>query len=167
MLAGVLFSQFHSMDEGGVVLSKNLRVLSLVLILVFLTVVAGCGGSPAAPAAQQAKAKITIAMVNPLTGDAATYGVSHRKGLEMALEEINKAGGIKGQQIELLTHDDAGDPKQAAAGAQKFADMKSVVAIVGSCLSSNTLAMVPITDKAKVPHSVVSSSTHKLSGMSK
>lgn len=53
-------------------------------------------------AAQQAKAKITIAMVNPLTGDAATYGVSHRKGLEMALEEINKAG-IKGQQIELLT----------------------------------------------------------------
>ena len=148
-------------------MSKNLRVLSLVLILVFLTVVAGCGGSPAAPAAQQAKAKITIAMVNPLTGDAATYGVSHRKGLEMALEEINKAGGIKGQQIELLTHDDAGDPKQAAAGAQKFADMKSVVAIVGSCLSSNTLAMVPITDKAKVPHSVVSSSTHKLSGMSK
>ena len=106
-------------------------------------------------------------MVNPLTGDAATYGVSHCKGLEMALEEINKAGGIKGQQIELLTHDDAGDPKQAAAGAQKFADMKSVVAIVGSCLSSNTLAMVPITDKAKVPHSVVSSSTHKLSGMSK
>ena len=85
MLAGVLFSLFHSMDEGGIVLSKNLRALSLVLILVFLTVVAGCGGSPAAPAGQQAKAKITIAMVNPLTGDAATYGVSHRKGLEMAL----------------------------------------------------------------------------------
>ncbi len=35
---------------------------------------------------------------------------------------INKAGGIKGQQIEILFHDDSGDPKQAAAGAQKLAD---------------------------------------------
>lgn len=147
-------------------MSKSMRLISLAMILVFLTVAAGCGGGGSAPA-NAPKAKITLAMVNPLTGDAATYGVSHRKGLELALEEINKAGGIKGQQIELLTHDDAGDPKQAAAGAQKFADMKSVVAIVGSCLSSNTLAMVPITDKAKVPHSVVSSSSHKLSGMSK
>ena len=146
-------------------MSKNLRVVALILAVVFLVVAAGCGGG-GAPAADK-KAKITLAMVNPLTGDAATYGVSHKNGLELALAEINKAGGVKGQQIELLTHDDAGDPKQAAAGAQKFADMKSVVAVVGSCLSSNTLAMVPITDKAKLPHTVVSSSSHKLSGMSK
>ena len=146
-------------------MSKNLRVVALILVVVFLVVAAGCGGG-GAPAADK-KAKITLAMVNPLTGDAATYGVSHKNGLELALAEINKAGGVKGQQIELLTHDDAGDPKQAAAGAQKFADMKSVVAVVGSCLSSNTLAMVPITDKAKLPHTVVSSSSHKLSGMSK
>ena len=146
-------------------MSKNLRVVTLILAVVFLVVAAGCGGG-GAPAADK-KAKITLAMVNPLTGDAATYGVSHKNGLELALAEINKAGGVKGQQIELLTHDDAGDPKQAAAGAQKFADMKSVVAVVGSCLSSNTLAMVPITDKAKLPHTVVSSSSHKLSGMSK
>ena len=146
-------------------MSKNLRVVALILVVVFLVVAAGCGGG-GAPAADK-KAKITLAMVNPLTGDAATYGVSHKNGLELALVEVNKAGGVKGQQIELLTHDDAGDPKQAAAGAQKFADMKSVVAVVGSCLSSNTLAMVPITDKAKLPHTVVSSSSHKLSGMSK
>lgn len=147
-------------------MSKNLRLLSLVMILMFVVLAAGCGGG-SAPASAPKPTKITLAMVNPLTGDAATYGVSHRKGLELALEEINKTGGVKGQQIELLTHDDAGDPKQAAAGAQKFADMKNVVTIVGSCLSSNTLAMVPITDKAKVPHSVVSSSSHRLSGMSK
>ena len=146
-------------------MSKNLRVLSLILAVVFLVVAAGCGGG-GAPAADK-KGKLTVAMVNPLTGDAATYGVSHKNGLELALAEINKAGGVKGQQIELVTHDDAGDPKQTTAGAQKFADMKSVLAIVGSCLSSNTLAMVPITDKAKVPHSAISSSSPKLSGMSK
>lgn len=44
--------------------------------------------------------------------------------------------------------------------------MMNIMAIVGSCLSSNTLAMVPITDKAKLTHSVVSSSTPKLSGIS-
>ena len=153
-------------------LSRKMRGLSLILVLVFLLAATGCGGGDKkAPAADtkagDAKGKITIAMVNPLTGDAATYGVSHKNGLELALTEINQAGGVKGQQIELVTHDDAGDPKQAAAGAQKFADMKSVVAIVGSCLSSNTLAMVPITDKAKLPHSVISSSSSKLSGMSK
>ena len=51
-------------------MSKKLRVLSLALIVVFLVVVAGCGGG-GAPAADK-KAKLTIAMVNPLTGDAAT-----------------------------------------------------------------------------------------------
>lgn len=154
------FSQY----EGGIALSSKLRVFALVLVVVFVIAAAGCGGG--APAADK-KAKLTIAMVNPLTGDAATYGVSHKNGLELALVEINKAGGVKGQEIEMLTHDDAGDPKQAAAGAQKFADMKNVLAIAGSCLSSNTLAMVPITDKAKIPHTAVSSSSSKLSGMSK
>ena len=148
-------------------MSTKMRVLSLILAMVFLLVAAGCGGGGGSAPAAEKKEKLTVAMVNPLTGDAATYGVSHKNGLEMAIAEINKAGGIKGQEIELVTHDDAGDPKQAAAGAQKFADMKSVLAVVGSCLSSNTLAMVPITDKAKLPHSVISSSTPKLSGMSK
>ena len=111
--------------------------------------------------------KLTVAMVNPLSGDAATYGVSHKNGLEMAFAEINKAGGVKGQEIELVTYDDAGDPKQAAAGAQKFADQRNVLAVTGSCLSSNTLAMIPITDRARLPHTAVSSSTPKLSGRSK
>jgi branched-chain amino acid transport system substrate-binding protein len=117
--------------------------------------------------AQARKGKLTVAMVNPLSGDAATYGVSHKNGLEMAFAEINKAGGVKGQEIELVTYDDAGDPKQAAAGAQKFADQRNVLAVTGSCLSSNTLAMIPITDRARLPHTAVSSSTPKLSGRSK
>ena len=139
-------------------MNRYMRLLAVLMVIVFMIVSAGCGG--------EKKSSLVVAMVNPLSGDAATYGLSHKNGFELAREEINKAGGIKGQQIEALFHDDAGDPKQAAAGAQKFADQKDIVAIVGSALSSNTLAMVPITDKAKLPHSVVSSSTPKLSGMS-
>lgn len=142
-------------------MSKWTRVLSVILAVLIIAALAGCGSSTTG-----GKPSVVVAMVNPLSGDAATYGLSHKNGFELAREEINKAGGIKGQQIEALFHDDAGDPKQAAAGAQKFADQKNIVALVGSALSSNTLAMVPITDKAKLPHSVVSSSTPKLSGIS-
>ena len=139
-------------------MSKYSRLVVVMLIIIFAAVAVGCGSS--------GKGKVVIGMVNPLSGDAATYGLSHKNGVELAREEINKAGGVKGQQLDILFHDDAGDPKQAAAGAQKFADQKDVIAIFGSALSSNTLAMVPITAKAKLPHSVVSSSTPKLSGMS-
>jgi branched-chain amino acid transport system substrate-binding protein len=142
---------------------KRIGSLFPVLAVVVLGLMMISGSAEA----QSKKGKLTVAMVNPLTGDAATYGVSHKNGLEIAFAEINKAGGVKGQEIELVTHDDAGDPKQAAAGAQKFADQKRVLAITGSCLSSNTLAMVPITDKAHLPHTAVSSSTPKLSGMSR
>jgi branched-chain amino acid transport system substrate-binding protein len=142
-------------------MSKWSRTISVIVAVFLLVALAGCGSS-----ATGGKASLVVAMVNPLSGDAATYGLSHKNGFELAREEINKAGGIKGQQIDALFHDDAGDPKQAAAGAQKFADQKNVIALVGSALSSNTLAMVPITDKAKLPHSVVSSSTPKLSGIS-
>jgi len=142
---------------------KQMRMLSVVMVLLFLAVVVTSGSA----GAQAKKGKLTVGMVNPLTGDAATYGVSHKNGLDIAFGEINGAGGVKGQEIELVTHDDAGDPKQAAAGAQKFADQRRVLAITGSCLSSNTLAMVPITDKTHLPHTAVSSSTPKLSGMSR
>jgi branched-chain amino acid transport system substrate-binding protein len=139
-------------------MSKFTKLLAFMMVVIFAAISAGCGGAT--------KGKLVVGMVNPLSGDAATYGLSHKNGVELAREEINKAGGVKGQQIDILFHDDAGDPKQAAAGAQKFADQKDVIALVGSALSSNTLAMAPITAKAKLPHSVVSSSTPKLSGIS-
>ena len=141
-------------------MSKYIRITSAVLAIIFLVAAAGCSSS-----ATSGK-NLVVGMINPLSGDNATYGLSHKNGMELAKEEINKAGGIKGQQLEIVFHDDAGDPKQAAAGAQKFADQKNVLAVVGSALSSNTLAMVPITDRARLPHLVVSSSTPKLSGIS-
>ena len=139
----------------------------LAVTAMFVLVASALMINPGTGRSQAGGGKLTVAMVNPLSGDAATYGVSHKDGLELAFREINAAGGLKGQQIELVTYDDAGDPKQSAAGAQKFADQKRVLVMTGSCLSSCTLAMVPITDRARLPHTVVSSSTPKLSGMSR
>lgn len=152
---------FYIYKLGGILMPKYTRITAAFLAFVFLIAIAGCSSS-----ATSGKQNLVVGMINPLSGDNATYGLSHKNGMELAREEINKAGGIKGQQLEIVFHDDAGDPKQAAAGAQKFADQKNILAVVGSALSSNTLAMVPITDRARLPHLVVSSSTPKLSGIS-
>jgi branched-chain amino acid transport system substrate-binding protein len=157
----------HIPEKSDIGVSKmklnKSQAVTLAVLLCLLVVTAGCGGG----GEKKLDSALLVGMVNPFSGDSATYGISHKNGFELAREEINKAGGIKGQKIEAVFHDDAGDPKQAAAGAQKFADQKSLLAVAGSCLSSNTLAMVPILDKAHVTHTVVSSSTPKLSGASK
>jgi branched-chain amino acid transport system substrate-binding protein len=169
VLLSVLFSAqlafFLIKKEGkeGITMFKPVRIACLVLGVLFLVGLV----STRTGEAQVKKDKLTVGMVVPLTGDNAAYGVSHKSGLELAFDEINKMGGVKGREIEIVAHDDMGDPKQAATGAQKFVDQKRVLVITGSSLSSSTLAMVPITDKAKLTHTVVGSSTPKLSGISK
>lgn len=105
---------------------------------------------------------IKIGLVAPLTGNSGIMGESQQHGYELAMSEINASGGINGATIELVTYDDQADPQKSASGAQKFADDDSILAIGGSCNSSATLAMTPITDAAGLPELVVSSSSPKL-----
>jgi branched-chain amino acid transport system substrate-binding protein len=109
---------------------------------------------------------IKVGLILPFTGNAATYGQSLLKGAQMGMDEINAKGGVNGKHIEIVTYDDGGNPSQAATGAQKFADQKDISIIVGSALSSSSLAMVPITDKAKIAQLLWSSSSPKLTGIS-
>ncbi len=109
---------------------------------------------------------IKIGLVAPISGDNGIYGTSQMQGYELAMKEINEVGGVNGAMLELETYDDQGDAQKAAAGAQKFADDDSILAIGGSCLSSCTLAMVPIIDDAGLPDLVISSSSPNLTGVS-
>src|SRR3546814_5240649 len=59
-----------------------------------------------------AYADIVIGLIAPLTGPVAAYGTQVKNGVEVAIEEINKAGGINGEQVVLKVADDAGEPKQ-------------------------------------------------------
>jgi branched-chain amino acid transport system substrate-binding protein len=67
-----------------------------------------------------AKADITIATVGPLTGQYASFGEQMKRGLDMAVEDLNAAGGVLGEQIVGIAEDDACDPKQAVAAANKL-----------------------------------------------
>ncbi len=85
-----------------------------------------------------AKAQINIATVGPLTGSNATFGSQLRAGAEMAVEDINKAGGLLGKQLKLIVEDDACDPKQAVSAANKVASQK-VVFVAGHFCSSSSI----------------------------
>ncbi|MGE5541840.1 MAG: ABC transporter substrate-binding protein [Bacillota bacterium] len=160
---------------------KKWKVVASLLTLVILgCLLGGCGGTSGSGGSSSGSSSggsssggssgstepIKIAFVSPLSGDAATYGLAGKRSMELFLEDFNAAGGIKGRKIELLIQDDTGDPKQAVTAAQKFGDQKDVLALVGSCLSSNTVAMVPVLEKAGLPHLAYASSSSKLSGIS-
>jgi branched-chain amino acid transport system substrate-binding protein len=115
--------------------------LSLVLIL-FSTTFTGCS---------KEETTIKVGGVAPVTGDAATFGISTRNGYEMAIEEVNGKGGLLGKKVELVFADDKGDPTEGATAAQKLINQDKVVAIVGTVMSSVTLAFAPICQSAGIP----------------
>ncbi|HEY8369882.1 MAG TPA: branched-chain amino acid ABC transporter substrate-binding protein, partial [Thermodesulfobacteriota bacterium] len=93
----------------------------------------------AAPGAQAATVKIGVA--GPMTGDIAQYGLSVADGARLAVQEWNAAN--PGTKVELVVGDDQGDPRQAAAVANKFVN-EGVVGVVGHVTSACTLAAAPI-----------------------
>ncbi|MFA6366285.1 MAG: ABC transporter substrate-binding protein, partial [Candidatus Hydrogenedentales bacterium] len=99
---------------------------------------------------QKAK-EIKIASINPLTGEAATYGQSTKNGMELAVEEWNAAGGVLGRQIKLIVEDDKGDPAEGASVFTKVIEQDKVVAIVGGITSRVAVAGAPIAQAAKIP----------------
>jgi branched-chain amino acid transport system substrate-binding protein len=85
-----------------------------------------------------AQAQINIATVGPLTGSNASFGAQLKAGAEMAVNDINKSGGLLGKQVKLFVEDDACDPKQAVSAANKVASEK-VVFVAGHFCSSSSI----------------------------
>jgi branched-chain amino acid transport system substrate-binding protein len=67
---------------------------------------------------------ITVGVAGPLTGQYATFGQQFKNGAELAVADINAAGGVLGKKIKMVMEDDACDPKQARAVAEKLVGMK-------------------------------------------
>ena len=98
-----------------------------------------------------AQESIRIGLHTPLSGNAAQMGVDVKSGVDMAVEEVNKSGGLKGKKIELLFYDDEAKPDKSADVVQKMIS-QGVVAIIGSPNSANNLAVGPVAESAKIPY---------------
>ena len=124
-------------------------LLSLGLIATLLLALA-CerkGG----PGAGGQTGQIVVGYYGDLTGRTSNFGQSTKRGVEMAADEINKAGGINGRQITILSEDDEGRPEKAATVVTKLINQDRVVALLGEVASGNTLAAAPKAQAANVP----------------
>jgi len=107
---------------------------------------------------------IKVGVFAPLSGANAAVGQSQVEGIEMAVEEINNAGGIAGRPIELVTEDDENDPTTAVSVVNKLINSDEVVAILGSVNSSVTLAAMEVTQEEGIPHVTPISSGAAITG---
>ena len=85
-----------------------------------------------------ASADVTIAVAGPMTGDLASFGEQLRRGAEMAVADINAAGGVNGEQIKLEIGDDQCDPKQAVQVANDLVK-KGVAFVAGHFCSGSSI----------------------------
>ncbi len=98
-----------------------------------------------------AAAPIKIGALFAVTGPAAFLGEPERNTAKMVVEEINKAGGVRGHKLELVSYDTAGDATKAVQLATKLIKDDKVVAIIGPSTTGETMAVVPVAEKEQVP----------------
>jgi len=94
---------------------------------------------------------IKVGIILPLTGEKAAFGEIEKNSFIMALNEINKAGGIKGAKIELLIEDDTGKPDVARGATEKLVSKDNVVMLGGGYGSSETYAIAGVAQQKKLP----------------
>jgi branched-chain amino acid transport system substrate-binding protein len=92
-----------------------------------------------------------VGAVFSVTGRASFLGDPEKKTAEMIVEQINKAGGINGKKLELIVYDTEGNSTKAALLVKKLIDQDKVCAIIGPSTSGESLAVVPLVQKAEVP----------------
>lgn len=108
------------------------KVLSMLLVMAMTFALCAVAG---------AEQTLIIGCTGPLTGDYATYGVSTRNGAEIAMEEINAAGGANGIMFDVRFEDDEADPEMAVTGYSALIDEGMQVSL-GSVTSGSCLALI-------------------------
>lgn len=124
-------------------LTKRCRTATILLLALLLVLVQGYSLSCA-------KSLIKIGCITPLSGDYHQYGDRVRKGADLALEEINAAGGVDGKKLGVVYEDDQLNAKLGVNAINKLITVDKVPVILGAFGSSVTLAVAPIAEKNKV-----------------
>lgn len=163
--------RIHDRSSVAAVFTRIFGVLTLSLA----GLIAGCSqpaekpaagadssakGDDAAPKAAVASASntndtgsgpIKIGVFTSLTGSEATFGISTRNGVMLALEEINAAGGIKGRKVDVKVYDNQGNTQEAGTAVTRLITEDKVIAIIGDVASSLSLAGGAVAQEKGVP----------------
>jgi branched-chain amino acid transport system substrate-binding protein len=155
----------------------NKRIGALAVVMAIgVSALAGCGGAkpaestPAAAggASSQASGKpIKVGAVFILTGGNAGYGLAQKAGIELARDEINKAGGINGRPIQIVQEDSQGKTEEAVNAVRKLVDKDEVTAIIGPTLSGEMQSAGKVANEAGVPILGISTTANGITDIGK
>lgn len=104
-----------------------------------------------ASAAGRAAGTLVLGVVAPLTGEVAIDGALEKQGVQLAVSQINGAGGVGGRRLVVKLEDGACDPAASASAATRLITRDRVVALEGAFCSSGTAAIMPLAARFKVP----------------
>jgi len=102
------------------------------------------------PSSTSSKEPIKIGFIGALTGDGASFGETEKNVISLAVDDINKSGGINGQSIEMIYEDGKCNGKDATTAVQKLINIDKVKVILGGTCSAETLAVAPIVEQNKI-----------------
>ena len=105
------------------------------------------------------KSDVVIASANPMSGNSDQFGIMKVKAMQLAIDEVNAKGGIDGRKVRLRIEDDASDAKLAHDVAERLAEDKEVIAVIGHWNSAATLAARHVYNGAGLP--VITDSVNK------
>jgi branched-chain amino acid transport system substrate-binding protein len=141
--------------QGGKSMKRfNFFVLAIVVGILFFGQGVTLGAAP-----------IKIGVSVPMSGPVGFLGQDQKLGYEMALEEINAAGGVLGRPIKIIYADNQCNPTEGVSAVRKLIDLDKVVALFGCVCSSATLAVMPVIEEAKIPMLTISSTNPRITQM--
>ncbi|MGV9410356.1 ABC transporter substrate-binding protein [Nocardia sp. NPDC003693] len=126
--------------------SRRLRVVvGIASAALVAGLVSACGGS-----SESDSGTVYFGVSGPKSGPSAEYGRLWQQGFDLALEEVNAAGGIDGKKVELKWEDSQSDPKQTVPIATKFVGDESIIAELGDFSSPASIAASPVYNRGKL-----------------
>lgn len=118
------------------------KVIGLFLGFVLVVSLSACGGT---------SDTVRIGTIGPLTGEYSTYGESVRDGAQLAVDEINAAGGVLGKTLELFSYDSKGDTTEGVNAYNRLRDQDEIHTLIGATFSGVTLAVKTLAVEDNMP----------------
>ena len=146
-LIGIRMTQGVALMDLLCLGSEGMRSLRFICLMLPLVGVFACKKSPDAGSLDV----IPVGEFASLTGATASFGQSSHKGTQMAIDEINAAGGVLGKKLKLITEDDQSRPGEAATVVRKMLSRDKIVALLGEVASSRSLEAAPLCQQAGIP----------------
>lgn len=135
--------------------SRGRRRVGAATVSLLALALAGCSGSASAGSTGTT---ITLGVLAPFTGPNAQSATDLMKGINLAVKEVNAAGGVLGKKLKIVTGDTVSDPTDAVSAASKLINVDHAQVVIGPRTITGP-AVLPLTQRAKVPELIVGGST--------